>query len=96
MQPNRMFFERFFCKAVTRRFSLEKVFLEVSQKSQENTCARGVFWHRRFLVNFVKFLRTLFFTEHLWWLVLKLNIYTLARISFKAFASLKLDVTCYM
>ena len=23
-------------------------------------------WHRRFPVNFVKFLRTLFFTEHLW------------------------------
>ena len=23
-------------------------------------------WHRCFLVNFVKFLKTLFFTEHLW------------------------------
>ena len=27
-------------------------------------------WHRCFPVNFVKFLRTLFFTEHLWWLLL--------------------------
>ena len=27
-------------------------------------------WHRCFPVNFVKFLRTHFFTEHLWWLLL--------------------------
>ena len=28
-------------------------------------------WHRCFPVNFVKFLRTPFFIEHLWWLLLK-------------------------
>ena len=44
-------------------------------KSQENTCARVSFlkkrlWHRCFPVNFVKFLRTLFLTEHLRWLLL--------------------------
>ena len=27
-------------------------------------------WHRCFPVNFVKFLRTPFFIEHLWWLLL--------------------------
>ena len=27
-------------------------------------------WHRCFPVNFMKFLRTPFFTEHLWWLLL--------------------------
>ena len=27
-------------------------------------------WHRYFPVNFAKFLRTPFFTEHLWWLLL--------------------------
>ena len=27
-------------------------------------------WHRCFPVNFAKFLRTPFFTEHLWWLLL--------------------------
>ena len=27
-------------------------------------------WHRYFPVNFVKFLRTPLFTEHLWWLLL--------------------------
>ena len=28
-------------------------------------------WHRCFPVNFVKFLRTPFFIEHIWWLLLK-------------------------
>ena len=57
------------------------MFLEISQNSQENTCARVSFliklqaetcnfikkelWHRCFLVNFVKFIRTPFVTEHL-------------------------------
>ena len=47
-----------------------KVFLEISQNSQENTSAKASYliklqasWHRCFLVNFVKFLRTPFFTE---------------------------------
>ena len=51
----------------------EKVFLEISQNSQESTCARVSFlikWHRCFPVNFVKFLKTPFFKEHLWWLLL--------------------------
>ena len=64
----------------------EKEFLEISQNSQENTRARVSFliklqaapatslkrrlWHRCFPVNFAKFLRTSFFTEHLWWLLL--------------------------
>ena len=32
-------------------------------------------WHKRFLVNFATFLRTLFLTEHLRWLLLKIIIY---------------------
>ena len=59
------------------------MFLEISQNSQENTCVRVSFnkvaglrpatllkkrsWHRSFAVNFVKFLRTPFFIEHLWY-----------------------------
>ena len=55
---------------------VNKVFLEISQNSQENTCARDSFliklqaapatllkkslWHRCFRVNFAKFLRTPF------------------------------------
>ena len=30
-------------------------------------------WHRCFPVNFAKFLRTPFFIEHLWWLILALE-----------------------
>ena len=72
-------------EAVAQMCSVEKVFLEISQNSQENTCTRASFlvmlqacnfikkslWHRCFPLNFVKFLRTSFFTEHLWWLLLK-------------------------
>ena len=62
------------------------MFLEILQISQKNTFARASFliklqvwglqlykkrdWHRCFPVNFVKFLRTPFFKEHLWWLLL--------------------------
>ena len=64
-----------------QRCSVKKVFLKVSQNSQENTCARVSFltkmqvsakrlWHRYFPVNFVKILRTRFLTEHLRWLLL--------------------------
>ena len=60
------------------------MFLELSQISQENNCARVSFltklqasgihfikkrlWHGCFPVNFTKNLRTLFIIEHLWWL----------------------------
>ena len=65
---------------------MKKVFSEISPNSQENTCARiscliklqaapatllkKRLWHRCFPVNFAKFLRTPFSTEHLWWLLL--------------------------
>ena len=59
-------------EAVVQRCSFKKVFLEISQNSQENTC-QGLFfnkveglrpatlfkkrlWHRYFPVNFAKFL----------------------------------------
>ena len=34
------------------------------------TLLKNRLWHRCFLVNFVKFLRTCFLTEDLWWLLL--------------------------
>ena len=50
------------------------MFLKISQNSQENACARALLknkpWHRYFLVNFVKFLRTPFFAEDFRWLLL--------------------------
>ena len=71
-------------EAVARRCSVEKVFVELSQNLQESTCPRASFliklqasaslnkrlWHKCYLVNFAKFLRTPIFTELLWWLLL--------------------------
>ena len=64
----------------------KKVFLEISQNSEENACARVSFliklqatllkkklWHRCFPVNFAKYLRTPILTEHLRWLLLLLD-----------------------
>ena len=55
----------FWPEAATRGVLWKKVFLEISQNSQENTCARVScltklqrLWHRCFPVNFAKFLRT--------------------------------------
>ena len=57
-------------EAVVQRCSIKKVFLEILQNSQENTCATVSFlmshlcqriWHWCFLVNYVKFLRIPFF-----------------------------------
>ena len=70
------------------RCSVKKVFLEISQNSQENSCARVSFliklrpttlfkkrlWHMCFPVNFVKFLKTPFFSEHLRWLLLYIKV----------------------
>ena len=63
-------------------FSIQRCIsdLEISQNSQENTCARvsslrpatllkNRFWHRCFSVNFAKLLRTPFLTEYLRWLL---------------------------
>ena len=75
-------------EAVVQKCSVKKVFLEISEHSQESTCARVSFfnkvaglkpatllkrrlWHRCFPMNAVKFLRTPFHIEHLWWLLLK-------------------------
>ena len=77
-------------EAVAQTCSVKKVFLEISQNSQENTCANVSFliklqqvpasllktrlWHRCFPVNFAKFIRAPFFTEHHWWLPLEVKI----------------------
>ena len=62
-------FDRKETEATTRGVLSKKVFLKISQNSQENTCARVSFlitllkkrlWHRCFLVNFAKFSRTPF------------------------------------
>ena len=65
-------------ETVAKRCSIKKVFLEISQNSPENICARVSillkqkrFWRRYFPVKFAKILRTPFLTEHLQWLLLR-------------------------
>ena len=78
-----------FSEAVAQRCSVKKLFLGISQNSQENICANvslllkfeakvGNFISKEtlaqvFPVNFAKFGRTPFLTEHLWWLLLVLQ-----------------------
>ena len=66
--------EELFNKGTTRGVLWKKVLLEISQNSQENTrdlrpatLLKKRLWHRCFLVNFVKFPRTPFLTQQLWW-----------------------------
>ena len=72
-------------KAVSQKCSVKKLFWEITQHTQENTCAKvssliklqatgllkNRFWHRCFPVNFPKFLRTPFLTEHVRQLLLR-------------------------
>ena len=59
-------------EAVDWRCSVKKVFLEIDLRPA--TLLKKRLWHRCFLVNFAKFLRIPFVTEHLWWLLLHLLI----------------------
>ena len=79
-------------EAAAWRCSVKKGVLELSQNSQENTCAKASFliknlylkkrlWHRCFPVIFVKFLISPFFRELLQWLLLNewnISIYNTA------------------
>ena len=83
----------------------KKVFLEISKNSQKSNCASLFFnkvadlrpatllkkrlWHRCFPVNFVKFLRTPFFIEHLWRLLSQF-IYLRSRVKFIIFQLIKI------
>ena len=71
-------------EAVARWCSVKKVFLEISQNSRENTCARVSFLiklqkkrlcHSCFPVNSAELLRTPFFIEYLWWLLLQVETF---------------------
>ena len=68
-------------EVVVWRCSIEKVFLEISQNSQENTCARASFLIKlqalaetlaqAFSCEVCEISENTYFTEHLWWLLLK-------------------------
>ena len=58
-----------------KRCCIKKVYLQISQKSQENICARASFlikrlWHRCLPMDFAEFLRTYFFQNTPWRLLL--------------------------
>ena len=60
----------FWSEAVTRKFSVKKVFLEILQNLKENTCARVSFFKKETLAQvfsgeFCKIFKNTFFTEHL-------------------------------
>ena len=78
-----------FQEAATAGVLWKKVFLEISQNSQENTCGRVSFlitlpetllrkrlWHKRFPVNFAKFLRTSILQNTSGRLLLYFNIFS--------------------
>ena len=73
--------EGLYLEAVAWRCSVKKVFLEISQNSQENTSARVSeasscnFIKKEtktqvFSCEFCEISKNIFFTEHLWWLLL--------------------------
>ena len=53
-----------FTEAVVQRCSVKKVFLEISQNSQKNICARVSFFQ------LCEISKAPFLAEHLWWLLL--------------------------
>ena len=63
-------------EAVAQRYSIKKVFLEISQNSQENICARASFLLKKrlaqvFSFEFCEISKNTFFIEHLRWLLLE-------------------------
>ena len=50
----------------------ESLFYQCCRLTPETLFKKGL-WHRCFPLNFVKFLRTPFFIEHLWWLLLTIS-----------------------
>ena len=80
----------FLYRSSHRRCSVEKVFLEISQNSQENTCARVPFLIKKetpaqvFSCEFCEISKNTFSAEHLRWLLLSLNKIRLNCISEKS------------
>ena len=71
-----------FCKkGVLRNFTkfrgkhlCQSVFFDKDAGLRPATLLKKRLWHRCFPVNFVNFLRTPFFIEHLWWLLLEIYV----------------------
>ena len=69
---------------LTRKHLCQNLFFNKVESLRPATFLKKKPWYRCFPVNFVKFLRTPFFTEHLWWLLLEIaNADTIANLSFR-------------
>ena len=75
--------DRLYLEAVVRKCSVKKVFLQISQNSLENTCARDSFLIKfikketlaqAFSCEFCEISKNTFFIEHLRWLLLYTHI----------------------
>ena len=71
--------EVFYKKGVLRNFAkltgkhlCQSLFFNKVAGLRPATLLKRRLWHRCFLVNFLKFLRTTFFIEHLWWQLLEI------------------------
>ena len=77
-------------EALAQKCSAKKVFLKISQNSQETNCARAPFltkmqaeaciftyWHLRFPGNFENYLSAAFLIEYLRWLLLRISSWKL-------------------
>ena len=66
--------EKISSEAVAMRCSVKKVLLEISQDSQENTCSRVSLLRETlaqvFSCKFCEISENIFFSEHVWWLLL--------------------------
>ena len=85
-------------KGVLRNFAkftgkhlCHSIFLNKVAGLRPTTLLKKRLWHWCFPVNFTKFLRTPFYLEHLWWLLLQ-TVYL--RIDFKQLRSSRLEVFC--
>ena len=58
---------------LTGKFLRQSLFFSKVAGLKPATLIKKRLWHRCLPVNFAKFLRTPFFTEHLWWLLLSVN-----------------------
>ena len=77
----------------TRKHLCQSLFFNKVVGLRPATLLKKRLWHRCFPVNFVKFLRTPFFIEHLWWLLLDMLIALLWLARLPSFEISKLPIT---
>ena len=71
---------RNFAKFTGKHLYQRPFFRKVAARLRPANLLKKSLWHRCFPVNFAKFLRTPFFTEHIRWLLLTLEILEFERL----------------